>query len=107
MSSMVSSTIVAGLKLGGNERGGNSLNVITNLKTSSIRRPRQTRAIAPDQNLCPAIKMHTRPVPSRCESRLGGGFTRFDVRSRTLQVGPQIAPESKLPWPLQPPSSGD
>ena len=28
--------IVAGSKLGGNERGGNSLNVAANLKTSSI-----------------------------------------------------------------------
>ena len=36
MSSSVSSRIFAGLKLGGNERGGNSLNVATNLNTSSI-----------------------------------------------------------------------
>jgi voltage-gated potassium channel Kch len=36
MSSSVSSRIVAGTKLGGNERGGNSLNVFTNAPTSSI-----------------------------------------------------------------------
>jgi hypothetical protein len=35
-SSIVSSMIVAGTKLGGNERGGNSLKVATNWKTSSI-----------------------------------------------------------------------
>ena len=33
---MVSSMIVAALKLGGIERGGNSLNVAANLTTSSI-----------------------------------------------------------------------
>ena len=36
MSSNCSSRIVAGTKLGGNERGGKSLNVITNAPTSSI-----------------------------------------------------------------------
>ena len=36
MVSITSSKTVVGLKLGGNERGGNSLNVAANVKTSSI-----------------------------------------------------------------------
>ncbi len=36
MASIESSMTVVGTKLGGNERGGNSLNVAVNAKTSSI-----------------------------------------------------------------------